>query len=110
MGNTLHGAQLSQQADCSEACSGDPTELCGGQMRTQVYQDSSWVDPNAVQLAAALQEYNDTLANFATPPAVPGRSRAMAVRDSDTHVAEVVGLVTVKTSSPHTHTHSKLFS
>ncbi len=39
-------------------------ELCGGELRTQVYRDSTWFDPNAVQLATALQEYNDTLAQF----------------------------------------------
>lgn len=64
MGNTLHDAQASQQADCNEACNGDPTELCGGELRTQVYQDSTWFDPNAAQLIAALQEYNDTIAQF----------------------------------------------
>ncbi len=62
MGNTLHTAQLADQADCNKACLGDATELCGGEQHIQVYQDSTWFDPTASQLAAAFQEYNDTLA------------------------------------------------
>jgi hypothetical protein len=45
-------------------CAGNPAELCGANLRIQVYQDSTWFDPDARQLAAALQDYNETLAEF----------------------------------------------
>jgi hypothetical protein len=44
------------------ACAGNPSELCGGGNRVQVYQDITWVVPTASQLVTALQQYNDTLA------------------------------------------------
>ncbi len=112
MGNTLHNAQPSQQADCSEVCSGDLMELCGGELRTQVYRDSTWFDPNAVQLATALQEYNDTLAQFldARQP-IPVRNRTMAVRNQDIHHEKVLCLVAAKTGGgPPTHTATNYYS
>lgn len=66
LGNTLHDASLAPggDAECDQVCAGASSELCGGTWRIRVYQDMTWFDPNAKQLAAALQDYNDTLSEF----------------------------------------------
>jgi hypothetical protein len=43
-------------------CAGNNAELCGDGNRIQVYEDSTWIDPTAADLAAILQLYNETLA------------------------------------------------
>ncbi len=66
VGNTLHNgnAKPTTQDKCNTVCGGDTGELCGGSLYIQIYQDSTWSDPNAAELASEFQEYNDTLAEF----------------------------------------------
>ena len=64
MGNTLRQAAVAKQDDCNTACPGDAKEICGASLRIQVYKDSTWFDPTASQLAAAFQDYFDTLDQF----------------------------------------------
>ena len=62
MGNTLHDASQGADDDCNMACAGNRAELCGGGNRIQVYQDATWINPTADDLAAFLQQYHDILA------------------------------------------------
>ncbi|KPM41386.1 hypothetical protein AK830_g5169 [Neonectria ditissima] len=62
VGNTLWDAPSASQADCSQVCAGDDSELCGNWNRVQVYSDSTWFSPTLAEVQAALKDFNETLA------------------------------------------------
>lgn len=61
VGNSLHGASTAPQSDCSQACAGNPSELCGNGNRLQLYQDATWYIPTVQELISELTNYNATL-------------------------------------------------
>jgi hypothetical protein len=61
----MHGAIAAPQDNCNQLCAGSNAEECGQSNRIQIYEDSTWLDPTAADLAIVLQEYNTTLAEAA---------------------------------------------
>lgn len=52
---------LAGQADCNTPCAGNHSEICGGSNRILIYEDVTWFDPTAAELAAEIVTYNQTL-------------------------------------------------
>lgn len=46
------------------ACAGDPTEICGGENRILIYEDTTWTNPTLDDLANALDDYNTKVVAF----------------------------------------------
>ena len=84
-------------------CAGNSAELCGDGNRIQVYEDSTWIDPTAADLAAVLQLYNETLAqvldavskyksDIAALQAEEGKSQGSKVRRQSQRPSETIEL------------------
>ncbi len=61
----MHGEIGAPQDNCNQPCAGNDAEECGQNNRIQIYQDSTWFDPTAADLATVLQQYNSTLVEAA---------------------------------------------
>lgn len=57
----MHSSTGASQDNCNQPCAGNNAEECGQGNRVQIYEDSTWFDPTAAELAIVLQEYNNTL-------------------------------------------------
>lgn len=61
VGNTLHNPVKASPSQCNMVCAGSYAELCGGTSRVQIYQDTTWSEPDVQQLIDLLKQYNSTL-------------------------------------------------
>ncbi|CAG7916266.1 unnamed protein product [Penicillium olsonii] len=57
VGNTMHGQDKYPDSDCKTPCAGNPAEICGDGGRIQIYEDPTWSDPTAEELADAVRQY-----------------------------------------------------
>ncbi|KAH6710677.1 hypothetical protein BKA61DRAFT_694333 [Leptodontidium sp. MPI-SDFR-AT-0119] len=65
-GDILSYQTSKDMAECSDYCNGDLTEICGGENRILLYQDSAWVLLTDAEYAAALQEFQALLQQLQT--------------------------------------------
>ncbi|KAL7941527.1 hypothetical protein V8C42DRAFT_360761 [Trichoderma barbatum] len=63
-GDVPQNPEESNQQDCVQPCDGDPRQICGSGNRILRYEDEDWEDPTRTQLAEALQEYYEQLAEL----------------------------------------------
>lgn len=65
-GDILSYQTSKDMEECSDYCNGDLTEICGGENRILLYQDSAWVLLTDAEYAAALQEFQALLQQLQT--------------------------------------------
>jgi hypothetical protein len=63
VGSTLHNTSSAavEQSQCASPCTGDASQACGSGANIQLYQDTTFRDATADELAIAVQHYNSTL-------------------------------------------------
>jgi hypothetical protein len=62
VGNTIF-AELATQG-CDSPCAGAPAEICGGNSRINIYQDSTWQPPSLANLQTRLTQWENDLDNI----------------------------------------------
>lgn len=56
--------QPANSGDCSQACSGNPRQICGNGNRMMLYRDPTWVIPTRPDLGDQVKEYLELLAEL----------------------------------------------